>query len=434
MAIRGSLSEAGLPDVLQLVSLGGKTGCLGLSRGTEFGFIYFDAGRISHASVVNRQLSTEESVFLLFTWTDGTFSFEPGVVPGGEIPRESIDPQSLLLEGARRVDEWTLIRKKISSLDLVFALDRQKLLGTRFELTQIQQQLLPLIDGHRDVASLIRDSGYGEFVVAKELYGLVSAGFVVPVGKTAPVATRVSHADEYRNLAIAFYRAAMFDEAIREFETVLDLKPGDAAAGFYLGLIALQRRDWQTAAAYFQRTASVVPDAIAPRHNFVVALLRNGEVDKAEAGMAELLEYGGRSDPTALTISAALALMRGDPLRADADLHAARELMGDARPVAAWFHYAGLTAALRGDLERARALLEEGVQLHTTAAPLLNNLAVVYERLGRYDLAREAVERGIALNATLSQLHTNLGDLLLQTGEHVSAHAAYRRARQVAGG
>jgi Flp pilus assembly protein TadD len=434
VAIRGSLSEAGLPDVLQLVSLGGKTGCLGLSRGTEFGFIYFDGGRISHASVVNRQLSTDESVYFLFTWTDGTFSFEPGVVPPAEIARESIDPQSLLLEGARRVDEWTLIRKKISSLDLVFALDRQKLLSTRLELTQVQQQLLPLIDGHRDVATLIRDSGFGEFVVAKELYGLVSAGFVVPVGKAAAPATRVSHADEYRNLAVAFYRAAMYDEAVREFQTVLDLKPGDAAAGFYLGLIALQRRDWAGAAVYFQRTTAVAPEAIAPRHNHVVSLLRNGEIDKAEAGMNELLTLGGRNDPTVLVMSAALALMRGDPLRADADLHASRELFAAARPTAAWFHYAGLTAALRGDLERARALLEEGVRVHPAAAALLNNLAVVYERLGHNALAREAAERGIVVNAALPQLHTNLGDLLLQTGEHVSAHAAYRRARQVAGG
>lgn len=434
MAIRGSLSEAGLPDVLQLVSLGGKTGCLGVSRGTEFGFIYFDGGRISHASVVNRQLSTEESVYFLFTWTDGSFSFEPGVVPTGEVDRESIDPQSLLLEGARRVDEWTLIRKKISSLDLVFALDRQKLLSTRLELTPEQQQLLPLIDGHRDVDALIRESGFGEFTVAKELYGLVSAGFVLPVGKTAPAAARADHADEYRNLAIAFYRAAMYDEAIREFQTVLDLKPGDSAAGFYLGLIALQRRDWQTAAAYFQRAVAVTPAAIAPYHNYVVALLRNGEVDRADAAMDDLLARGGRKDATVLTASAAIALMRGDPLRADADLHAARTILGQSRPPAAWFHYAGLTAALRGDLERSRALLEEGVRLHSAAAPLLNNLAVVYERLGNYTAARDAAERGIALNASLSQLHTNLGDLLLQTGDHVSAHAAYRRARQVGGG
>ncbi|HUF65935.1 MAG TPA: tetratricopeptide repeat protein, partial [Gemmatimonadaceae bacterium] len=197
---------------------------------------------------------------------------------------------------------------------------------------------------------------------------------------------------------------------------------------------ALQRRDWSTAAAYFQRAVAVTPTAIAPYHNYVVALLRNGEVDRADAAMDDLLGRGGRNDATVLTASAAIALMRGDPLRADADLHAARAVIGQSRPPAAWFHYAGLTAALRGDLERARALLEEGVRTHSSAAPLLNNLAVVYERLGHYSAARDAAERGVALNASLPQLHTNLGDLLLQTGEHVSAHAAYRRARQVSGG
>jgi tetratricopeptide (TPR) repeat protein len=433
MAIRGSLSEAGLPDVLQLVSLGGKTGCLGLSRASEFGFIYFDMGRISHASVVNRELTTEESVYMLFTWSDGTFSFEPGVAPPDGVNRDSIDPQSLLLEGARRVDEWTLLKKKIPSLDLVFALDRQQLLRTRLELTAEQQALLPLIDGHRDVAALIRESGLSEFVVAKQIFGLLSAGFVMQVGKAAPSVARTDQVEEYRNLAVAFYRAAMYEDAVREFQRVLDLKPGDASAGFYLGLIALQRRDWPAAVAYFERVTAVSPAAIAPQHNLTIALLRVGELDRAEVVIEDLLRRGGRNEPPVLIVSAAIALMRGNPLRADADLYAARGVIGAARPAAAWFHYAGLTAAVRGDLERARGLLEEGAAAHPHAAPLLNNLAVVYERLGQYPLAREAAERGVAANASLPQLHTNLGDLLLQTGQHVEAHAAYRRARQVAG-
>ena len=36
----------------------------------------------------------------------------------------SINPESLLLEGARRVDEWSLIEKKIPSFDIVFEIDR----------------------------------------------------------------------------------------------------------------------------------------------------------------------------------------------------------------------------------------------------------------------------------------------------------------------
>src|ERR671916_50536 len=55
MAIRGSLKEASLPDVLQLLAMGKKTGCLSVTHRSNFGYIYFDQGRISYASIVNRR-------------------------------------------------------------------------------------------------------------------------------------------------------------------------------------------------------------------------------------------------------------------------------------------------------------------------------------------------------------------------------------------
>src|ERR1043166_9416912 len=55
MAIRGSLKEASLPDVLQLLSMGKKTGCLSVTHRNSFGYIYYDKGRICYASVVNRR-------------------------------------------------------------------------------------------------------------------------------------------------------------------------------------------------------------------------------------------------------------------------------------------------------------------------------------------------------------------------------------------
>src|ERR1700712_2798073 len=55
MAIKGSLKEASLPDVLQLLSMGKKTGCLAVTHRSNFGYIYFDKGLISYASIVNRR-------------------------------------------------------------------------------------------------------------------------------------------------------------------------------------------------------------------------------------------------------------------------------------------------------------------------------------------------------------------------------------------
>ena len=54
MAIRGNLSEANLTDVLQLLALGQKTGCLSVGREGSFGTIHFDRGRIVYAAIVNR--------------------------------------------------------------------------------------------------------------------------------------------------------------------------------------------------------------------------------------------------------------------------------------------------------------------------------------------------------------------------------------------
>src|SRR6478672_2445697 len=55
MAIKGSLKEASLPDVLQLLSMGKKTGCLSVTHKSNFGYIYFNKGRICYASIVNRR-------------------------------------------------------------------------------------------------------------------------------------------------------------------------------------------------------------------------------------------------------------------------------------------------------------------------------------------------------------------------------------------
>jgi hypothetical protein len=55
MAIKGSLKEASLPDVIQLLFLGRRTGCLAVADGQNFGTIYFNEGQIVSASIVNRR-------------------------------------------------------------------------------------------------------------------------------------------------------------------------------------------------------------------------------------------------------------------------------------------------------------------------------------------------------------------------------------------
>src|SRR5206468_1263477 len=134
------------------------------------------------------RVQIEESVYYLFTWTQGTFNFESDVRPERQDFLVSINPESLLLEGARRVDEWSLIEKKIPSFDLIFVVDKDRLAISEAKLTDTQQRLLTLLDASRGVNQVIEDTGLGEFEIGKALYGLITAGFVHRAGRTAPPA------------------------------------------------------------------------------------------------------------------------------------------------------------------------------------------------------------------------------------------------------
>jgi tetratricopeptide (TPR) repeat protein len=394
VAIRGSLNEASLPDVLQLLAMGNKTGTLTLSVPGSSGTICFEGGRICFAAVNGRATGTEDSVFVMFKWNDGSFSFEPGVQTPPDARLVSLDAQELLLDGARRVDEWSLIEKKIPNFEAVFTLDRQQLLRNRMTFTDEQQRLLPLIDGFRDVNELMRVTKMGEFDVGKALFGLLSGGFLIAVGNRDATASLApdSTINEHRNLGIAFYKARMYSDAAREFRRITELRASDAAASFYLGLIALRESRWNDAATAFQRAAVSAPRTAAVLINMAYAYERLGQLEKARLAYEQVVARSQKQEPLAHLGLASVALQKGD---ADSAARAL-EAFGKAPPSAAWYHYAGIEAVMRGDPERAAAVLAEGVSRYPVSAALLNNLSAAHEACGNIEAAQEAHRRSAA--------------------------------------
>jgi len=483
MAIKGSLKEASLPDVLQLLAMGKKTGCLAVTHRSNFGYIFFEKGRICYASIVNRrdrlgdmlvknsvisqqQLDNaiaaqakhrdkrigellveqsaltreelhqyvrrqiEEAVYFLFTWMQGTFNFEADVHPEEQDLLVSINPESLLLEGARRMDEWNLVEKKIPSFDLVFELDQTRLQTSEVELTEEQRTVLDLVDGQRDVQSIVEESGLVEFEVGKALYGLLTASFVHRVGRTrANTDPQVSETrvEEHRNLGIAFYKTGMLDEAMREFRRVLELRSTDGTARFFIGVALARQGKWAEATTALKEAAGEPGVRYAVLHNLAYVLERQGRYAEAQGALGEAARRGGATDPRVQTSIGVVALLAGDVASADGALGTARSLFGNRPPTAAWFHYAALTAALLGDHQRAAEILTEGIVAHPHAAALYNNLAVVRERQGQYEEAHTTVERGIQEDPGLAQLQKNLGDLLYRLGRYDEAFEAYQR-------
>ncbi len=174
MAFQGSLAELHLPDIIQLVSVSGKTGVFHLSDATHRGDIWLHEGRIVHAETDD--LSGEEAVYALAIWRAGEFRFEAAAAS----PRQTIQKSNtnLLMEAARRLDEWRVLSKKIPSVELVPEFVILENREGQINLNTMEWLLLSKIDGERSVRQIAAAAGMGVFDAAKLLYGLVATNLI----------------------------------------------------------------------------------------------------------------------------------------------------------------------------------------------------------------------------------------------------------------
>jgi len=174
MALQGSLAELSLPDVIQLVAVSGKSGAFHLRLGNETGVIYLHEGRIVDASV--GELVGEHAVYEMAIWSDGEFVFTPGEAPEQVSIQKS--NANLMMEAARRLDEWRVLSRKIPSLNLVpFFPERH---GNLDQVTLSPQEwvLVTRIDGERTIEEIARILRWSAFDVSKLLFGMITSGLV----------------------------------------------------------------------------------------------------------------------------------------------------------------------------------------------------------------------------------------------------------------
>jgi len=229
MALEGDLSSLNITSVLQLISRERLTGVLKIRKGTEVvdvGFIdgditgaFFELGErverletylvksgmigknlfemiedIHHETkrpvmniiIEDKYLTIEELertikfkiqevMDELFAWSEGEFKFEEGaLIYPKSIIKVRMHTEGLILESARRLDEWPRISKAIASDDLVFRrVDRPEL---KLQPKEDEARVLSMIDERRSVHDLVEISGLGKFHTYSCLYHLLSSG------------------------------------------------------------------------------------------------------------------------------------------------------------------------------------------------------------------------------------------------------------------
>ncbi|MGZ8491825.1 MAG: DUF4388 domain-containing protein [Gemmatirosa sp.] len=188
--LEGSLRELALADVLQLLELGRRSGTLRVAdegRGL-LGEVGLTDGAISGARLGPRGTSREATrdadvqaiVCVLLDARVGRFGFVPAVdAPPDALlaaPSRRLRVEGVLVEAARRADEWARLAPLVPHAAAVPALvdgdDAPLALDAR------RWALLAEIDGSRDVVGLAAALGRDPLELASELAELARLGVV----------------------------------------------------------------------------------------------------------------------------------------------------------------------------------------------------------------------------------------------------------------
>ncbi len=269
MALEGTLKDFSLADIFQLIGLQRKTGVLTLRANDDTVTVTFLDGkvvgadslshrlenRLGHVLIrselltqdqLNRALEIQKEtlqrlgfilvhygiisadalkqalqlqilqiVFRLFRWKDGDYHFSQETTI--EYDRDYVVPvsaESILMEGARMIDEWPIIEKRIRSYDMVFrkkltdqeivvvgaedadevdfdaspARRRKPIISDRIRISREEKAIYDMVDGTMTVHDVLEMSKLSEFDTAKAMYELLTRGLIEEVRGSAAAA------------------------------------------------------------------------------------------------------------------------------------------------------------------------------------------------------------------------------------------------------
>src|SRR4030095_2012028 len=233
MGLTGNLRTMDLPEILQWISVGRKTGTLHLGRRSiqkrivfKEGGVYTswsnapreslgqflirdglvteeqlfkallrqeEQGRFLGAILVAEEILSEddlrealrtkavESIYDLFLWPEGQFEFKEGEFP--ELIHLEVPVTAVILEGVRRVDEWKRIRKVFPSATLT----SRRVRADYKAREPAERRALELVEAGKTLAEISLELRRSEFDAASLLFNLDMRG-VIAVDQVPEVA------------------------------------------------------------------------------------------------------------------------------------------------------------------------------------------------------------------------------------------------------
>jgi uncharacterized protein DUF4388 len=274
MGLKGNLRTMDLPEILQWVSIGRKTGTLHLERASIEKRIVFRDGeiytswsndpreslgqylirhrRLTEEELFNAMLRQEEqglplgevllgdgllseaelrvlleqkaqdSIYDVFLWPEGRFEFVDGEIQEDVQVFIDLSVTSVVMEGARRIDEWKRIRQVIPSAQATF---RRLAAGAAVSARTPLADALRLAAAGKSVAEISLELRLSEFEASALLFDLVRGGTLAAEAAEAGdrTADPVGAINELLGVAYTRMGERRYDQAVEAYEAVLAL-------------------------------------------------------------------------------------------------------------------------------------------------------------------------------------------------------------------
>ena len=244
--------------------------------------------------LVHRQIQQE--ILALCTWEKGTFEFVEGDLSPEVRDRYrfatsfAFDPQHLLMEAARRLDEWHRVVAHVPDEGAILV--RTEEAGEDRKGSPVATAVALLADGTRTVGEIVRASRFSRFDVLRSLAQLLEAGRL-----------REATVEEVLASARSLARQGEHLRAARLYQHLACRRPEDAVMPLKAG--------------QFYERSGCIEEAKAAYRMAVERLLAGGMLSEA-LGVIDVIKSLDPNDRYALETSVRLRLGRGGPSTGDA--------------------------------------------------------------------------------------------------------------------
>ena len=152
----------------------------GTQSDKELGMLLISAGQVTQPDIVSSiRADILDTVYGLFTWTDGLFHFEPNQLPSDDAITVSINLENIILEGSRRVKEWERLQDELPDLGVALRFtDRPQAQLRNINLSVDEWRVISYINPRNSIKQIAQRIGMDDFQIRKIIYGLLQAGLV----------------------------------------------------------------------------------------------------------------------------------------------------------------------------------------------------------------------------------------------------------------